>query len=138
MTTADRIAFALRADLSLFVWLAGCVGAVSRGRLHSPADIRGSAFGPPSPAIAVRAAVLQNSLEQTVLALGANLILATVLRGRELVLIPLLVLLFRVGRVAFAAGYPRGAPGRAFGMAVTGAPIAAGYLLAAGLMFYGR
>ena len=52
MTTADRIAFALRADLSLFVWLAGCVGAVSRGRLHSPADIRGSAFGPPSPAIA--------------------------------------------------------------------------------------
>jgi hypothetical protein len=138
MTTADRIAFALRADLFLFVWLAGCVGAVSRGRFHSPADVRGSAFGPQSPAIAVRIAVLQNSLEQTVLALGAHLILATVLRDRELVLIPLLVLLFWVGRVAFAAGYSRGAPGRAFGMAVTGAPIVASYLLAAGLVLAGR
>ncbi len=138
MMAADRIAFALKSDLFLFLWLAGCVGAVSRGRFHSPADLRGSAFAPPSPAINIRAAVLQNSLEQTVLALGAHLILATVLRGRELVLLPLLVLLFLVGRVAFTAGYSKGAPGRSFGMALTGAPIVASYLLAAGLMLVGR
>lgn len=138
MTVADRIAFALRSDLFLFVWLAGCFVAVSRGRFHSSADIGGSAFGRPSPAIAIRVAVLQNSLEQVVLALGAHLILATVLRDGELVLIPLLVFLFWVGRVTFAAGYSGGAPGRAFGMVVTVAPTAASYLLAAGLMLSGR
>lgn len=88
MEAGERIAFALKADILVFLWLAGCVRAVSSGRFRSPADIRGSAYAPPSSAIAVQAAVLQNSLEQTVLAVGAHLGLAAVLRGDELVLIP--------------------------------------------------
>ncbi|MFG1423108.1 MAPEG family protein [Roseixanthobacter liquoris] len=138
MDFGGRIAFTLKANILMFVWLAGCVGAVSRGRFYSPADIRGSAFGSPSPAIAVRAAVLQNSLEQTVLAFAAHLTLATLLRGPELVLIPLLVAVFLVGRVAFAFGYAKGASGRAFGMALTAATIIASYGLAIGLVVVGR
>lgn len=99
MDFGERISFTLKADLLMFIWLAGCVGAVSRGRFYSPADIRGSAFGPPSKAIVVRAAVLQNSLEQTVLAFGGHLTLAALLRGPELLLIPLLVVLFVAGRI---------------------------------------
>lgn len=64
----DRVAFALKADLPVFLWLADCVRAVSKGRFLSQADIQGSAFSRPSPAIELRVAVLQNSLEQTVLA----------------------------------------------------------------------
>lgn len=138
LNTADRMAFALQADLVIFLWLAGCVRAVSKGRFHSPADIRGSASGPPSPAIKIRSAVLQNSLEQTVLVVGAHLILATVLRGPELRVIPLLAVLYLVGRVTFAWGYARRPVGRAFGMAVTGASTAAGYALAIGLLLAGR
>ena len=134
MQAGERIAFALKADVFVFLWVAACIGAVSRGRFYSPSDIAGAAYSAPSPAIAVRAAVLQNSLEQAVLAFGAHLALAAVLHGAELVLVPLLVVLFLVGRVAFAAGYRNGAPGRAFGMAVTAAPTAAGYFLALGLM----
>lgn len=118
----------------VFLWVAACVGAVSHGRFYSASDIAGAGFSPPSPAIAVRAAVLQNSLERAVLAFGAHLALAAVLHGAELVLIQLLVALFLVGRVAFAAGYRKGAPGRAFGMAVTAAPTATGYFLALDLM----
>lgn len=81
MTMADQIAFALKADLLLFVWLAWCVRAVSERRFRSAIDRKGSACGRPSEAIAIPSAVLQNSLEQTVLAFGAHLILATVLRG---------------------------------------------------------
>ena len=136
--TADRIAFALQADLAIFLWLAGCVRAVSKGRFDTPGDIGGSASGPPSPALKVRAAVLQNSLEQTVLAFGAHLILATVLLGSELVLIPLSVVLYLVGRAAFGINYSKGAVARAFGMALTGAPIIAGYMLAVALMIAGR
>lgn len=130
MDAGERIAFALKADILLFVWLAGCVRAVSGGRFGSPADIRGSAYAPPSPAIAVRAAVLQNSLEQTVLAVGAHLALAAVLEGSELVLLPVLVMLYLVGRACFAAAYAKGAAARAFGMALTGASTVTAYAIA--------
>ena len=73
------------------------------------------AASPPSPAIAVRSAVLQNALEQAVFAFGAHLALAAVLRGPQLVLLPPLVALFLVGRVAFAAGYRKGAPRLRYG-----------------------
>ncbi len=138
MDLADRLAFALKWDLLIFVWLAGSVGAVSRKRFWSPADRHGSAYSEPSPAIAVRRANLQNTLEQSVLAVGAHLILATVLRDEELVLIPLLVVLFVVGRAAFAIGYARSPIARAFGMALTGAPIGFALVLAAWLIVAGR
>ena len=134
MDAGERIAFALKADMLVFLWLAGCVRAVSAGRFSSPADIRGSAYAPPSPAIAVKAAVLQNSLEQTVLAAGAHLSLAAVLRGDELVLIPALVLLYLAGRVSFATVYARGAAARAFGMALTGASTIVAYVIGIGAM----
>ena len=134
MDAGERIAFALKADIAVFLWLAGCVRAVSSGRFNSPADIRGSAYAPPSPAIAVKVAVLQNSLEQTVLAVGAHLCLAAVVRGPELVLVPVLVLLYLVGRVCFVAGYPRGAAGRAFGMALTGVSTVAAFAIAIGVL----
>lgn len=138
MALADRVGFALKWDLAIFIWLAGCVGGVSQGRFWTPADRHGSAYSEPSKAIAVRAAVLQNSLEQTVLVVGAHLVLATVLRSSELVLIPLLVLLYLVGRATFAIGYAKSPITRAFGMALTGAPAGFAYVLAAGLILAGR
>jgi hypothetical protein len=70
--------------------------------------------------------------------MGAHIILATVLRGPELLFIPVSVVLYLVGRVSFAITYSRGAAARAFGMALTGAPIIAGYILAAALIVAGR
>ena len=138
MGVADRLAFTLKWDLPIFLWLAGCVGAVSQGRFWTPAERGGSARGPAGPAIALRAAILQNSLEQSVLTVGAHLILATVLRGPELVLMPVLVALYVVGRAAFAAGYVRNSIARAFGMALTAAPVGFAYVLAAGLVLAGN
>src|SRR3990167_9061793 len=68
MATADRLAYALKADLPVFLWLAARVRAVASIRFRSGADRPGSAFAAPSARLAVPAAVLQNSLEQTVLA----------------------------------------------------------------------
>ena len=138
MALADRLAFALKWDLLIFIWLAGSVRAVSKKRFWSPADRHGSAYSEASPALAVRRANLQNTLEQTVLAVGATLVLAAVLHDEELVLIPLLVLLFLIGRATFAVGYARNPIARAFGMATTGAPIGFAYVLAAGLIVVGR
>lgn len=131
---AERMSFVLQADLFVFVWVAISVRLVSRGRFYSPEDIRGSAYAPPSPRIAVRAAFLQNTLEQAVMAAGAHLALATLLKGAELALILVAVVLFSVGRITFLIGYPKGAGGRAFGIVTTSLPSALGYLLAIGLM----
>jgi uncharacterized membrane protein YecN with MAPEG domain len=138
MTLVDRLGFTLRWELLILIWLAGSVGAVSQKRFWTPADRHGSAYSEPSPALAVRRANLQNSLEQAVLASNAHLILATVLRDQELVLIPLLVLLFLIGRATFAIGYAKSPIARAFGMAVTGAPIGFAFVLAATLIVAGR
>lgn len=87
--------------------------------------------------LAVRAAILQTSLEQTVIAVGAHLILSAVLRGPELVLIPLLVLLYLVGRITFTARYSKGAVARSFGMSLTGTTAIAGYAIVIGLIVAG-
>ncbi|MCA0355498.1 MAG: MAPEG family protein [Brevundimonas sp.] len=135
---AERLAYALRVDLPIFLWLAGCVRVVASVRFRSDADRPGSAYAPPSARLAAPAAVLQNSLEQTVLAFGGHLILATTLRGPELVLLPALVALYLFGRVTFAFAYPKGAAARAFGMALTGASTLAAYAIAIFQIFLGR
>ena len=124
----------IQADLFVFIWVAIGVRLVSRVRFYSAADNPGSAFAPPSPRIAVPIAFLQNTLEQAVIAVGAHLALATLLSGPALSLIPSAVLLFAIGRIAFLAGYRKGAGGRAFGIVVTVLPSIAGYLTAITLL----
>jgi MAPEG family protein len=130
----ERLAFAMRADVFVLVWVLLGVRMVSKGRFLSPADIAGSAFTPPSPRLAVRVAFLQNTLEQAVVAVGCHVALATLVSGPELSLIVTAVVLFGIGRVAFLLGYPQGAGGRAFGMVTTSLPTFAGYLWAVLLM----
>lgn len=73
MAQGDQIAFALKADLLIFLWLAGCLRVVASGRFRTPSDRKGAAYGQPTPRLAIRIAILQNSLEQTVLTFGAHL-----------------------------------------------------------------
>lgn len=129
-----RLAFALRADIFIFLWIVLGVRLVARGQFHSAADNRGSAFAPPSPEIAAPVEFLQNSLEQSVVAVGAHLALATLLSGPALSPIPTAIVQFAAGRLTFLIGYRKGAGGRAFGMAATALPTAGGYVLAIVLM----
>jgi hypothetical protein len=135
-TIGDRLAFALKVDLVVVLWLVAAIASVGNGRFLSRDDIQGAGFYPPSARIAVPVAILQNTLEQVVLAIGAHLILATMLREDELIVLPLLALLFCIGRAAFWAGYRGGAARRAFGFALTFFPTVAAYALAAILLIH--
>ena len=130
----DRVAFVLQADVFVFLWIVFGIRMVARRRFHSAADNRGSAFGPPSPAIAVPVAFLQNTAEQAIIAVGAHLALATLLSGAALALIPTAIVLFAVGRLTFLIGYPKGAAARAFGIVATAIPTVGGYILAIALI----
>lgn len=126
----QRLAFAAQASLPVQLCLLTAVAMVSTGRRFSPDDIGGSAAGPPGPRIAVQSAFLQNTLEQTVLAVGAYFAYAATLGGAALSLIPVAVVLFVAGRVLFYRGYRRGVTGRAFGMTLTMMPTLLLYLIA--------
>lgn len=116
---AGRMAMAAQAGAFVLLCLVVAVGMVSFGRRQSADDIGGAAGGPPSPALAVKAAFLQNTLEQAVLACGAFFAFAAVATGAGLALLPVAALLFCAGRVLFWLGYPGGAGARALGMALT-------------------
>ena len=119
---ADRLAFALRADLFVLIWLLIAVGIVSTIRRYSAEDNAGSAFSPPSSRLAIPAAFLQNTLEQVVITTLAFLALATVEGEAALAYIVASLPLFALGRITFLRGYPGGAGARAFGMVVTALP----------------
>ena len=119
---ADRLAFALRADLFVLIWLLIAVGIVSTIRRYSAEDNAGSAFSPPSARLAVPAAFLQNTLEQVVITMSAFLALATVEGEAALAYTVASLPLFALGRITFLRGYPGGAGARAFGMVTTALP----------------
>lgn len=135
-TLAERLAFAAQTSVFILLWVVGAIGVVSYRRRKSAADIRGSAYAPPSPYIAVWVAFLQNTLEQAVIIIGAMFALATLLQGAMLSVLPVAAVLFGVGRIAFILGYPGGAASRAFGMSLTMAPALLGYMLALALIVW--
>lgn len=121
-TTLEALAFTLRVDLFVLLWVAVAVGLVSRARRQSMADIGGAAFGVPSESIRIKIAFLQNTLEQAFVAIGAHLVFSTLMQGPALSLIIVATALFAIGRITFYRGYPQGAAARAFGMVTTVIP----------------
>jgi len=106
-----------------------CIADIAKKRFFDADVIEGAAYDKPGSAVAVDKAVLQNTLEQTVLAVIAYNGLTAVAPGLGPVLLPVLVSLFLVGRVFFIFGYREGAGGRAFGFALTFYPTVAAYVI---------
>lgn len=131
-STASAIAHALRWDLLPVLWLAANIAMLARHRFFTPADIDGGGLSDGTPTAKVLQAVLQNSLEQAVLAISAHLIWAATMPARWLAAIPAAAILFFIGRVMFWRGYARGAPARALGFALTFYPTIALLVVAVG------
>ncbi|WP_238995766.1 MAPEG family protein [Sphingomonas solaris] len=136
MPIGDRLEFALRADLFIAIWLAAAIANVARLRFFSERDIAGSSVAAGSETIRMAGAILQNTVEQAVLALLAHLIVAATLPGSN-ALIVALVGLFGLGRLLFWAGYRHGASGRAFGFALTFYPSVLALLASAVAIAFG-
>lgn len=129
----ERLAFALTWDIAIFAVLAVTIGAIAQHRFFTPADIDGSGLTGGTPQVKVLQSVLQNTLEQSVLAVGAHLAWAVSAPEEWLGWLPLSAGLFVLGRILFWRGYARGAAARAFGFAVTFYPSVLTVAVAAGL-----
>jgi hypothetical protein len=98
------------------------IGRVANLRFYTPEDIDGAGLTDGTPQTRLHRAILQNTLEQAVLAVAAYATWAVVMPHGWLGCIAVAALLFVTGRVLFASGYTRGAPGRALGFGLTAYP----------------
>ena len=135
-TSADRMAWAGRWQLLALLWLAAGIADVARRRFFSPSHIAGASSDVAGAADAVHRAkaVLQNSLEQVVLATGAQMIFAASVQGAAAAAIPACACLFFAGRGFFWLGYARGARSRALGFGLSFYPSVSLLIASAGLL----
>lgn len=134
---ASTIVHALRWDILLVLWLAANIAMLARHRFFTPADIDGGGLSVGTPTAKVLQSVLQNTLEQVVLALSAHLIWAATMPWRWQAAIPAAAMLFFLGRALFWRGYAHGAPARALGFALTFYPTIAMLVVALGHLAWG-
>ncbi len=119
LSSAERIKFALQADLALALWLAFSIGRLARHRFFTAEDIDGGGLSNGTEQAWILQATLQNTLEQTVLAVLVHIIWAVMMPQTWLSALPVAVSMFIIGRVLFVRGYRRGASARALGFALT-------------------
>lgn len=132
-TRAERLLVAAKTDLIVVLWLAIAISDVARRRFNSPLDIKGSSEGPGSAPIRNANAFLQNTLEQTAVAVPAHLALA-IFYGGSVAIVPVFGTFFCLGRLLFWIGYPYGPVARAFGFAITFYPSVAALVVCGSLL----
>lgn len=118
-TGPDRLWLVTICCLAISFWLLVSIGRLARHRFFTPADIDGSGLTQGTDTAKELQAVLQNTLEQTVLAVLAYGCFAALAPGAFLGMLPAAAALFWIGRALFWHGYARGAGARAFGFALT-------------------
>jgi uncharacterized membrane protein YecN with MAPEG domain len=126
------LAHALTWDVLIIVCLMANIGLLARHRFFTPDDIDGGGLTKGTPHAQVLQSTLQNTLEQTVLAISVHAVWAVAMPQTWQAAVPAAAILFLVGRVLFWRGYARGAPGRALGFALTFYPSVAMVLLIVG------
>lgn len=118
-SVADRLSFALHADVIVIFWLLFGIASIARHRFFSAEDIDGGGLTAGSERVKSLQAILQNTLEQTVLAMSVHMIWSVVMPVRWISAVLAAALLFSLGRLLFFRGYGDGAPSRALGFALT-------------------
>jgi len=120
-----RLKLAAWASLAPAAVLLLCIGRLAKHRFFTPQDIHGSALAEGTERARLLQALLQNTLEQTVLAIPVYLAAALVFPSRLLPLVAAAAALFVVGRIQFFRGYAGGAASRAAGFGLTFYPTVA-------------
>jgi hypothetical protein len=110
---------AATATLLASFWLIVSVGTIGNKRFFHQEHIGGSAFDAPGSPLRIDKAILQNTLEQLVIAAAVYHALEAAFDTASGVYLATLVTLFTIGRFSFLMGYQGGAGSRAFGFGMT-------------------
>jgi hypothetical protein len=119
---SDRLRLGVECACVAALALAAAVGAIAMARYGNPEAIDGQRS--PGGRIDTALRILQNTLEQLVLAAVAYVGFAALAPARMLPILPAMVGWWLVGRMLFAVGYFVGDNARAFGFVATFIPSA--------------
>jgi hypothetical protein len=98
---AASVMHALRWDVLIVLCLTANIGLLARHRFFTPEDIDGGGLTKGTAQAQVLQATLQNTLEQTVLALSVHAVWAAEMPASWQAVIPAAAILFFIGRVLF-------------------------------------
>ena len=101
------------------LFLVASIGRLAKFRFFSPDDIDGSALTKGSENVCLLQSLLQNTLEQLVIAISVYTAWCFLMPVSWLSALPLCSVLFALGRILFFKGYKNGAASRAVGFALT-------------------
>lgn len=119
MDLTAKLSVAIQSCAAVVVFLVVSVGRLAGHRFFTPEDIDAGAGMHGTQKAKILQSLLQNTLEQGVIATVLYLTWAVVMPGRWLSVVPLAAIAFSVGRVLFFAGYEKGAAARSLGFALT-------------------
>ncbi len=136
MTLVDRLAVAVKCTLVPGMFLIIGVARMARQRFFSPEDIDGGVTSTDTPRAQLLQTLLQNTLEQSVIALLVYLGWALTMPATWLSVVPVAALAFAIGRILFFLGYEQGAASRALGFAMTFYPSVIMMVALGGVLFW--
>jgi hypothetical protein len=120
LSVVARLELAQRWSLLPAAFLIVSIARLAKHRFFHPADIDGGAgFSEDSERAKFLQSLLQNTLEQCVIAIAGYLAWAVIMPGAWISVVPLSACAFAVGRILFFNGYLKGAPARALGFSLT-------------------
>jgi hypothetical protein len=119
VTVTGRLSVAAASSVLPVLFLAISIGRLAKHRFFSPEAIDGGGLTPGSDEAKYLQSLLQNTVEQVVLAIPVYFAWALLLPAPWLSAVPIAATTFGIGRVLFFVGYRHGAPSRALGFALT-------------------
>jgi len=120
-----RLAISIQCSVLPALFLIASVARLARHRFFTPEDIDGGGgLSHDSKQALLLQTLLQNTLEQLLIAVVIYLAWAVMMPADWMSVVPLAAISFALGRVLFFAGYKGGAPSRALGFALTFYPSA--------------
>jgi len=117
--TSDRLSVAVASSILPAIFLAFSIGRIAKYRFFSPKDIDGGGLSDGTPQIKVLQALLQNTLEQVLLAVLVYCSWAVIMPSAWLSAVPVAAIAFALGRILFFTGYSNGASSRAIGFTLS-------------------
>jgi hypothetical protein len=132
-----RLQLAAHAILAPTAVLLLCIARLAKHRFSTPEEIGGGALAGGTEKARLLQSLLQNTLEQTVLAIPLYFAASFLFPLRLLPLVACSAFLFIVGRLLFLRGYSGGAQYRALGFGLTFYPSVALLLLIVVVILFG-
>ena len=111
------------------LFLIGSIARIAKHRFFSSVDIDSSAATSSSLKLVCLQSILQNTLEQTVLAMVVYLLWILMTPSAWLSALPLSACCFLAGRILFVGGYRKGAVSRTLGFSLTFYPLVLMFIL---------